>query len=113
MTLRPDIAVIRSRTIHICELTLCHETNLCLSKDYKLRKYQDIHTNLSIPFCNFYNDLNTIEVSVLGFMSDITKSVEQVSSVPLPDSVYAHVIRNVINNTFNIYLNRNNVSTVS
>ena len=71
-----------------------------------------MHTNLSIPFSNFFIDLNTIEVSVLGFMSDITKFVKQVSSVP-SRTVYAHVIRNVINNTFNIFLNRNNVSIVS
>jgi len=46
-THRPNIVVHKDNTIYICELTVCHELNLKHSKENKLKKYANIHTNLA------------------------------------------------------------------
>ena len=39
---RPDIAVACADSIYVLELTVCHETNMIHSHDYKENKYKDI-----------------------------------------------------------------------
>ena len=39
---RPDIAVACADFIYVLELTVCHETNMIHSHDYKKSKYKDI-----------------------------------------------------------------------
>ena len=109
-TLRPDIAVTHNSTVYVWELTICHESNFRKSKDYKLMKYKYIKENLHVQYLDFNVDLNTLEMSVLGFMSNSSNFVSKVALEQLPESVYANVIRNVIYNSYNIYLNRNNAS---
>ena len=38
----PDIAIVSCNSVEILELTVCHETNLISSSNYKKHKYQDI-----------------------------------------------------------------------
>ena len=45
-TCRPDLVLVDKRNISILELTICHETNLEKSKQYKSRKYQNIHNHI-------------------------------------------------------------------
>jgi len=104
------LVVHRNNTIYICELTVCHELNLKLSKEYKLKKYANMHTNLAESHSNTRIDLDTLEVSVLGCMSDLSIFINKVCTCSFPDIVYENVVRNVVNNSFNIYLNRNNAS---
>ena len=41
-SLRPDIVLYDSKNILVLELTVCHESNLLKSKQFKLRKYENI-----------------------------------------------------------------------
>jgi hypothetical protein len=106
-SLRPDIAVVLKDAVYLCELTVCHETNLCKSRDYKRHKYAAIRLNLNDVHNHYAVKLYTVELSVLGFLSDCTDFIKSVSTTPLPQSVCMNLMRNVIGNSFNIYLNRN------
>jgi len=48
--LRPDIAIVHNNTIHLLELTVCHETNMIKSRDYKLNKYASIHDDCKADY---------------------------------------------------------------
>ncbi len=50
------------------ELTICHETNLIKSMDYKLQKYQNLDAAKSNEFSRRTVLVNIIEVSTLGFV---------------------------------------------
>jgi hypothetical protein len=106
--LRPDIAVVKADVIYLCELTICHETNLRKSKDFKLNKYCNIESDLKSEYSAFKLELHSLEMSVLGFMSDFSNFTKAVSIDLLPETVHPNLIRNVISNSYNIYLNRNN-----
>lgn len=108
-SLRPDIAIVRDGVINLCELTVCHETNLRKSRDYKLAKYANIECNLTTGFKAYAVKLNSIELTVLGFISDSSVFTKLMSNqqLLLPELVYTNIIRNVIGNSYNIYLNRN------
>ena len=71
ISLRLDIAINCQNMISTLELTICHETNMKASKQFKSSKYNTLYQNLSpeFPECELLN--NTVEVSSLGFISDI------------------------------------------
>jgi hypothetical protein len=107
-SLCPDIAVIINRTVYLCELTVCHETNELKSREYKRNKCASIQHDLTDKFKHYSVKLETIECSVFGFMSDCSTFTKLVTELLLPKTVYDNLIRNVIGNSYNIYLNRNN-----
>ena len=107
VSLRPDIAVTYNGNIFLCELTVCHETNLLKSRDYKRSKYANIAFNITSEFRKHIVKLETVELTVFGFMSDCSNFTKSVTNMLLPDSIRANIIRNVIGNSYNIYLNRN------
>jgi len=65
---RPDLAVVSANKIVVGELTVCHETNLIKSRDYKLNKYAKIEAARSSEFCCRPVKVHTIEVSTLGLV---------------------------------------------
>ena len=65
---RPDLAIVSPVKIVVGELTVCHETNLIKSRDYKLQKYSNIEAARSSEFCRRPVKVHTIEVSTLGFV---------------------------------------------
>jgi len=68
--LRPDIVVVLKNSMFICELTICHEINLVQSRKYKLDKYSCINADLSDKYSKCSVNLDSVEVFVLGFISD-------------------------------------------
>ena len=52
----------------IGELTVCHETNLQQSRDYKLQKYSNLEAVRAIEFRSRTVLVHTIAVSTLGFV---------------------------------------------
>ena len=72
ISLRPDIAIKSQNRISTLELTISHETNMKASKQFKSSKYNTLYQNLLPEFseCELLN--NTVEVSSLGFISDIS-----------------------------------------
>ncbi len=65
---RPDLAVVSLQKIVVGELTVCHETNLIKSRDYKLNKYANIASARASEFCRRQVKVHTIEVSTLGLV---------------------------------------------
>ena len=64
---RPDLAIVFSNKIVVGELTVCHETNLQQSRDYKLRKYSNLGAARAGEFQSHSVLVHTIEISTLGF----------------------------------------------
>src|SRR6266516_3078241 len=65
---RPDLAIVSSRKIVVGELTICHETNLQQSRDYKLQKYSNLEAARAGEFKSHAVLVHRIEVSTLGFV---------------------------------------------
>src|SRR3989442_2790778 len=106
--LRPDIALISAdNVIHVLELTICHESNMQKSKDFKTNKYSNLRSDLSHPFKSHGLTINTIEVTSLGFISDIRSFTTKTINQTLPTVVSNEITKTVISQSFNIYKNRN------
>src|SRR6266516_248510 len=65
---RPDLAIVSPSKIVVGELTVCHETNLIKSRDYKLQKYSNLEAATASEFSNYPVKVCTIEVSTLGLV---------------------------------------------
>ena len=65
---RPDLAIVSSTSMVIGELTVCHETNMQHSREYKLKKYSNLESAKSSEFRDRRVLVHTIEVSTLGFV---------------------------------------------
>src|SRR6267154_4335090 len=65
---RPDIAIVSPLRIVVGELTVCHETNMLRSREYKLNKYSNLEGAISSEFKSLKVVVHTIEVSTLGFV---------------------------------------------
>jgi len=65
---RPDLAIVLRSAIIVGELTICHETNLQTSRDFKLKKYANLSSSRSSAFRHYTVTVHTIEVSTLGFV---------------------------------------------
>ena len=66
--LRPDMAIVSQSRIVVGELTVCHETNLQSSRDFKLNKYVNLSAARSSEYKHHSVSVHTIEVSALGFI---------------------------------------------
>ena len=66
-SVRPDIVLIINNVYHIVKLTVCFETNLLKSHDYKARKYKNIGEDVINK--NVIIKLYPVEFSCLGFTS--------------------------------------------
>jgi hypothetical protein len=106
---RPDIAITSNTEINIIELTVCHESNLDNSKQYKINKYQNLmecRTDRTID-----KDIvcYTIEVSTLGLLSpddDLTRGL----GIPrIPKEIKETIMKSVLNCLFKIDCNRNSI----
>src|ERR1051325_7057142 len=106
--LRPDIAVtVNKSTLFILQLTVCHESNLEKSREYKLNKYKDIKSDIRPEFSSMSVQLFTLKVSALGFISD-TKDFTLLTKIPqLPTTIKRNIIQSVLNHSYWIYCNRN------
>jgi Reverse transcriptase (RNA-dependent DNA polymerase)/zinc-binding in reverse transcriptase len=105
---RPDIAICIQNEIVVLELTVCHETNLAKSRDYKMVKYSDLSDLCSASVSQSKVLLSTCEVSTLGFISDISKFCKACHIPKFPADVKKSIIKSVISNSYSIYCNRNN-----
>ena len=104
---RPDKAIMNSNFIATLELTVCHETNMLLSRQYKLNKYANIGQFTSSlaeykPVKTF-----TVEVSTLGFISSTDEFSKTLKLPKMPLNVKEDIIRSALNSSFQIYCKRN------
>src|SRR5882757_1109156 len=68
---RPDIAVVCNENIFVLELTVCHETNIVKSNEYKQNKYKNISSQGSTLADGKIISAHFIEVNTLGFISNL------------------------------------------
>ena len=109
-TLRPDLAILSPDKITVLELTVCHETNLSSAKLRKMNKYLNLTQNLNPPFSNHDVKICTLEVSVLGFISDLNPFMKLLQIKKIPSSVLNKITLTAIDHSKNIYINRDNSS---
>jgi hypothetical protein len=109
--LRPDLAILSPSLITVFELTVCHETNLKAAKLRKVEKYKNLNLHLNPQFSNFEVKIVTVEVSVLGFISDLTPLLKLLKLKKLPVSLLNNISLIAINHSKDIYFNRDNSSS--
>src|SRR5579862_7851361 len=72
-SLRPDIIILSpGHKITCLELTVCHETNLESAHARKVDKYKNLADDLLVDFSRHTLAQFFIEISVLGFISNIS-----------------------------------------
>jgi len=104
---RPDLAICDMNSIHILELTVCHETNMIISNEYKKNKYRNISLCGSSVAANRKITSHFIEVSTLGFISSCLDFTKAVKIASMPDSIKPKIVASVVKSSFGIYCNRN------
>jgi len=103
---RPDLAVVSSTKIIVGELTVCHETNLQLSKDYKLQKYSKLAAAKASEFKRHEVQVHTIEVSTLGFVVVDPNFCKNVGVPNFDPILVKEVARSAILSSRSIFCNR-------
>ena len=106
--LRPDIVFVGKTKAYVLELTVCHETNLVASRNYKLNKYKDLKDARSELIRNHELCVCTCELSVLGFLNIDSKVLNVFNIVNCDFNLREKLISTVIAESFNIYIRRNN-----
>ena len=97
-------------SIHVLELTVCHETNMISSHDYKKSKYNDIAQHRSMLAGNRKIVPHFIEVSTLGFIANITDFTKAIQIPNMPDDLKRTIVIATLKSSFSIYCNRNNAA---
>ena len=109
---RPDIAVMKGKEFHTWELTVCPETNMVKSREYKENKYRLLDKATTSQSGGRKTFTHTIEVSTLGFVSnmlDFTKSLK----LALPITLKKSIILTVLKSSFKIYCERNQSTNIT
>jgi len=105
---RPDLILYDGGdNIFVLELSVCHESNLQKTRLYKQNKYVNISQNLTSKFSICAVELYTLEVSVLGFQSDLSEFCAAARLPVLPDYIKTEISKVAINSSYNIYRLRN------
>ena len=107
---RPDIAIVQDSSISVLELTVCHETNMENSKLYKLNKYRDLHKALKISSLACNLKTFSIEVSVLGFVRDVSEFIANTGLPKMPKSLLKNIANLALNYSYNIYRSRSSTT---
>ena len=104
---RPDLVLVDNSEISILELTVCHETHLTKSKQYKLDKYINIREKLQPQFSKYSVEIYSIEVSTIGFISDCSDFQKSMKLPKFSKSFIRSLIVSVLFDSYNIYCKRN------
>ena len=107
---RPDLALLDDCSIIILELTVCHETNLAKSKLFKTAKYSSISDHLLIQHKGNAVKLHTVEVSTLGFVSNLSEFTTIANLPKVPIDLFHSIASIALNCSYAIYCNRNSNS---
>jgi hypothetical protein len=105
--LKPDLALRSGSRVGILELTVCHESNLVASRNYKLTKYSTIAQYRSQQIKNIPVTLATWETTTLGFTLLEPKFLADWGIPKLDKIIYNSLTKSVIGSSFDIYALRN------
>jgi Reverse transcriptase (RNA-dependent DNA polymerase) len=103
---RPDMALMKNNEILAIELTICHETNLESSKNYKRDKYKNLSSYKAEIIKNCKILLTTCELSVLGFLQIDSHCLKQFGIPMIDDDTIMNMFKTVIFASFEIYTHR-------
>src|SRR6266536_1930078 len=103
----PGIAIKSESCIDTLELTVCHESNIIKSKDFKSAKYTNLNRDLLPKYSNLKLNNYTIEVTTLGIISDISKFTKNNLMNPMHDNIKLLIFNSTISSSYAIYCNRN------
>jgi hypothetical protein len=109
---RPDMAIMKGREILIIELTICHETNIESSKNYKLDKYKNINKCKAESIKDHNVSLTTCELSVLGFLQLDSHILKQFGVPDINEITMLNLSKNVIFSSYDIYTHRDIPNTL-
>ena len=90
---RPDIAILGEDSVQILEITVCHDTNLINSKNYKTNKYRTLSRNALPRISNKVIQCFTFEISVTGLMAPTRDFTQACKLPPLPKNLKENLIR--------------------
>lgn len=104
---RPDIIIEERDRITVIELTCPYETNLKSSREYKLKRYENLRNELVTPVQDF--EIILLEVSSLGFVTEESKRFRTVlNELLLPADYIVKKCQEVaIRSSYYIYCRRN------
>jgi hypothetical protein len=105
--LRPDLAFVMNDKLYVLELTICHETNILNSKNYKLNKYKNLCNHKSERYKNLSVVLSTCEISVLGLTAIDPKFLSALGVKECDNSFRKSLTKLAIMQTADIYVKRN------
>ena len=103
---RPDLAIVNSNKVLICELTVCHETNLESSHAYKINKYSNIASAKSCLIRNHLVKVCTMEVTTMGFVSLDPVFFKESALPKLNKPALENITKSAILSSHTIYINR-------
>ena len=109
-SLRPDIAILSPTSVETLELTICHETNLIKSIQYKDTKCAILHEDHITEYSDLKSNRYTIEVTTLGIISDTMQFCKNNLTNNFSDDMLSKITLTAISNSFLIYCNRNKFS---
>ena len=98
----PDLAIVDNNSIHILELTGCHETNLISSHDYKSNKYKNISFCGSSLAGNRKIISHFIEVSILEFISNCSDFAKAVNIDVMSAALKHNIVKSAVKSSFDI-----------
>ena len=100
---RPDLAIVSSNRISVCELTVCHETNLTASRDYKINKYANLASSRSSLVSQLPVRVYTIELSTLGFVAAEPNFFKDCAVPFLSNTILTEIIKTTALASHDIY----------
>ena len=104
---RPDMAFVSNHKVYVLELTVCHETNMVNSRDYKVNKYKDLWKSKAEIIKNHDISVTTCEVSALGFLQLDLEAMKPLGILKCENNFRDELTSLVISESFNIYNKRN------
>ena len=105
-TYRPDIVLVRNNKALVIELTVCHETNLNTSRDYKRGKYKDIAKYKTVLIKDHAVFLSTLEITTLGFLQINETELKYFVPTKFNKNFISTLIKSAVQSSFDIYSHR-------
>ena len=109
-SLRPNIAIGSGSSIITLELTICHETNIVTSREYKINKYKNLSNRMLPSVSNYSLDNFTIEVTPLDFISDMSDFFNRLGLKNWSREITKSLRQSVISESYKIYCLRNSAA---
>ena len=103
---RPDMAIVLPSKIIVGELTVCHETNLVSSRNFKINKYANLSSSKSCAFKHLPVTVHTIEVSTLGFVVVEPNFLKGGGLPKFPSAFLSELTSAAIHSSHHIYCHR-------